>query len=210
MNQLVYIDESGDAGFKIPKGSTPVFVIVLVIFDDPIDAEETALIIKKYRRKLRKSDLFEFKFNKSSRELRIGFFEEIKNCKFRIRTIVFNKNVLYSEALRSSKDKFYSYAVKEVLKNNNKTISNAKIYIDGLGERTFKKSLNVYLRQNLNTKNQNILSHIKFVDSKKNVLIQLADMVAGAIRRSHDHSNEDYSVYKQKIKKKIEDEWVFK
>lgn len=31
---LVFLDDSGDPGFKVGKGSTPCFVIALVIFDD--------------------------------------------------------------------------------------------------------------------------------------------------------------------------------
>lgn len=43
---IVFIDESGDAGFKIGKGSSTFFVISLIIFDDELEAEETALRIK--------------------------------------------------------------------------------------------------------------------------------------------------------------------
>ena len=49
---LVLIDDSGDPGFKIGRGSSQFFVIACVIFDDELDAEETALIIKRYRRSL--------------------------------------------------------------------------------------------------------------------------------------------------------------
>ena len=207
---LVFIDESGDAGFKLGKGSSDVFVVALVIFDDNLDAEETALKIKRFRREINKSDKFEFKFNKTRRANRIKFLETIKDCKFRVRAIVFKKNKLVSENLIKSKDKFYNYAVKLVLKHNNNSIKNAQIRIDGLGERSFKKSLQVYLRKELNTKDKKILENLKFVDSKKNVLIQLADMISGAIRRSYDNSKTDTVEYKKIISKRIEDEWEFK
>ena len=50
--QLVFIDDSGDPGFKLNRGSSKHFVIACVIFDDPLDAEETALQMKKFRRDL--------------------------------------------------------------------------------------------------------------------------------------------------------------
>jgi hypothetical protein len=31
---LVFIDESGDPGFKLKKGSSPIFVVTLVAFRD--------------------------------------------------------------------------------------------------------------------------------------------------------------------------------
>ncbi len=49
---IVFIDDSGDPGFKVAKGSTSHFVICLVIFDDELIAEETAVRIKKLRRVL--------------------------------------------------------------------------------------------------------------------------------------------------------------
>lgn len=42
---LVYIDESGDAGFKVDQGSSPVFVAGMVIFDDADDAALTRRLI---------------------------------------------------------------------------------------------------------------------------------------------------------------------
>lgn len=59
---LVFIDDSGDPGFKLEKGSTSHFVIAMVIFDDTLEAEKTALAIKELRRELQFSDNSEFKF----------------------------------------------------------------------------------------------------------------------------------------------------
>lgn len=50
----------------------------------------------------------------------------------------------------------------------------------------------------------------KLIDSKTDELIQLADMIAGSIRRSYDTSKADSQEYKKIIKKHIEDEWGFK
>lgn len=57
---LVFLDDSGDPGFKVKKGSSPCFVIALVMFDDPLQMEECAVEIKKLRRKLRLNHQFEF------------------------------------------------------------------------------------------------------------------------------------------------------
>jgi hypothetical protein len=117
---------------------------------------------------------------------------------------------MYSNHLRTSKDSFYNYAVKMVLKNNNETIKNAKIRIDGLGERKFRKSLTVYLRKELNNDEKIVLKNLRFRDSNKDVLIQLADMIAGSIKRSYDEGKNDKDDYKKIINQKIEDIWEFK
>jgi hypothetical protein len=203
------MDESGDAGFKLSRGSTSVFVIVLIIFDEELDAEDAAVKIKKYRKELNKSDRYEFKFSKSNREHRLNFLKAVKYCNFRIRAIVFQKEKIYSNHLRTTKESFYNYAVKTVLKHSNDSIKNAKIRIDGLGERRFRKSLQVYLRQELNSKEKSVLKNLRFRDSNKDVLIQLADMIAGSIKRKYGNTK-DKNDYLNEIKNKVEDIWEFK
>src|SRR5690606_2992489 len=69
---LVYIDESGDAGFKVDRGSSPVFVAAMVIFDDADDAALTRRLIEgSAARQLHKG---EFKFSKTKDEVRDRFF----------------------------------------------------------------------------------------------------------------------------------------
>ena len=48
------------------------------------------------------------------------------------------------------------------------------------------------------------------VDSKSNVLVQLADMVAGSINRAQNKKKKDRDIYRNIIKKRIEDEWTFR
>jgi hypothetical protein len=206
---IIFIDESGDAGFRTDKGSSKTFVIGLIIFDDELEAEETALKIKKIRREIGKSDHFEFKFNKCNKVIRTQFFEKIKNSKFRVRAIVIQKEKIHSPILRGSKEKFYNYVIKTVLQNNNETIENAKIRLDGLGEKLFKNSLNTYLRKNLNDGNRKVVQNLRFRDSKSDVLIQLADMIVGAINRSYDSAKTDHQYYIKIIKRRIEDIWEF-
>jgi hypothetical protein len=206
---IVFIDESGDPGFKILKGSTAYFVVVLVVFDDEIDAEETALHIKKLKRKLHLRDNFEFKFNKCNKDLRLAFLEEIRLCNFKIRSIVIRKENIYSKHLRTTKESFYNFSLRMVLEHNNQTIKNAKIRLDGSGDKLFRQKLTTYLRKCLNSKTRQVMKNIRFRDSKKDVLIQLADMIAGSIRRYYEHSTEDWNKYRKIVKAREDDIWEF-
>ena len=135
---------------------------------------------------------------------------EVKNCKFRIRSIILSKNVIYSKYLRNSKDSFYNFALKQVLEHNNKSILKAKIRLDGSGEKVFRKKLTLYLRKSLNSSTKKVMQNLRFRDSKNDVLIQLADMIAGSIRRYCEKNTEDWNVYREIIKKREEDAWEFK
>jgi hypothetical protein len=207
---IVFIDESGDAGFKISKGSSPNFVIAMAIFKDELVAEETALSIKKLRKKLGYHEHFEFKFNKCNKSHRELFFNTVKPYDFSIRAIVFNKAKLYSSHLRETKNDFYSFALRMVLEHNDDMIKNAKIRLNGSGEKSFRQQLTTYLRKSLNTKNSRIMQNLRFRDSSQDVLIQLADMIAGSIRRYYDKSTLDWNVYRKLLKTKEDDIWLFK
>lgn len=207
---IIFIDESGDSGFKVQKGSSESFVISLVIFDDEQEAEKTAAKVKEFKRKIGKPLRFEIKFNKLKKDLKVDFLETIKDSKFRVRSIIVNKDKVYSTSLRTDTKVYYNFFLRQVLEHNNNTIKDAKLRIDGFGERKLKKAIGVYLRQSLNGEVKNkVMNNIKFVDSKSDVLIQMADMVSGSIHRSFQIDKGDSNLYKEIIKHRIENEWIF-
>ncbi len=206
---LVFIDDSGDAGFKIDKGSSRFFIISLVIFDDELEAEKTAVAIKELRRELGFPEDVEFKFFKSKHSTRECFLKTITKFKFRIRCLVVDKVKIRSEELRNNKNSFYSYIIKMVLKHSDASIIDAKLKIDGSGDRVFRRNFMTYLRRELNTGERKIIEQCRLVDSKSNVLIQMADMIPGTIRRSYDEDKKDGAQLKKIIQKHIQDEWPF-
>ncbi|RTK93826.1 DUF3800 domain-containing protein [Candidatus Saccharibacteria bacterium] len=206
---LVFIDDSGDPGFKFDKGSSTHFVIACIVFDDNLDAEETALRIKRLRRSLGWRDDHEFKFNKASKDIRLTFLNEIKSCKFRVRAIIADKSIIRSVELRRNKNKFYNYMIKEVLSKSAGKIIDGRIRLDGHEDRSYKKAATTYFRQQANP-DGSIIKDMKFVNSKNDNLIQLADMVAGSIFRTTQKHKTDSDTYLKVIDKRIEDIWYFK
>jgi hypothetical protein len=208
---LVFLDDSGDPGFKVKKGSSPCFVIALAIFDDHLEAEACAVEIKKLRRELRLSDHFEFKFSKCCDRFRQAFLSRVAPFKFRVRAIVMRKDAIYSPELRESKESFYNYAIRMVLQHSFGKIKRARLKMDGHEDRAFRRELHSYLRKQLQTNKDGepILEDVRIVDSKSNVLIQLADMVAGTLRRHAQQDKEDAVLYRRIIEKRIEDVWNF-
>lgn len=207
---IIFLDDSGDPGFKIGKGSTSHFVIAMVIFDDELEAEKTAIAIKELKRKLGFSEYMEFRFFKNSKDVRIKFMETIKKFNFRVRCLIVDKAKIYSEELKNNKNSFYAYFIKEALKQSNNTILNAKIRMDGSGDRIFRKNFFTYLRRELNSDERKIMRNCRMVNSKGNVLVQMADMVAGSINRAENIDKKDSRVYRDIIKSHFEDEWRFR
>lgn len=203
----IFIDDSGDTGFKLDRGSTRFFVISLIIFEDDKDVERTAKKIKTLRDELGFPDMYEFKFQKCRRVVCEKFLSAINDCDFRVRSLVVDKTLIYGNELKNDKSSFYGFVIKTALEYNKEVIVNAKIRIDGSGDRVFKKKFHSYITRELD---KNIVKDCKFLDSKNNVLIQLADMIVGSIRRSYDSEKTDRIVYRNIIKKHIDDETLLR
>lgn len=206
---LVFIDDSGDPSFAFHKGSTRFFIICSVIFEDELVAQEVALEIRKLKRELNIPDTVEFKFTKSNRDVRIKFLQRVRKYNFKIRVLVVDKYKIHKDDLKRRKELFYSYFIKTLLKYNKGSIENARVRIDGSGDRIFKKAFLGYLRRELNSPEVRIIRKCKLVDSKSDVLIQMADMIAGSINRFYTGKKDDAKIYRELIVDRIEDEWKF-
>lgn len=202
---LVFIDESGDPGFKLSKGSSPIFVVALVAFSDADQSVRAASSIDELALQLGIKN--EFKFSNSRPEVRDAFFAKVMPFPFCVRAIVIKKDKIYSPHLRADKDAFYSFFVKNMLKFDGGLLRNAKIIIDGSGDQRFKKQLASYLRQGMA---ENSLRDVRFSNSKNDRLVQMADMCTGAIARSYRAERSDADRWLKQLKPKIQDIWSFK
>ena len=61
----VFIDESGDAGFKLEEGSSKEFVVSCIIFENAQDVQKINTLINKIREDLGLRRDYEFRFSKS-------------------------------------------------------------------------------------------------------------------------------------------------
>ena len=200
---LVLIDESGDAGFKLKKGSSTHFVVSMVVFSDMKAAEKCSTAIRELQRKLHAYP--EFKFSNSRAELKDEFFACVKAFDFLIYALVVSKSDIYSPALRTSSDKFYNYFVQQRVSRHQKLLIDAHIKIDESGDREFKKEMTTYLHRKMN---RTSVKSVKFPSSKNDHLIQLADMVVGAIARRYS-DKKDSDRWHKMLASKVGDLWEF-
>lgn len=193
---LVFIDESGDTGLKIKQGSSRYFVIALVSFEENEEAIACDQRIQLLKRELKLPGDFEFKFSKLRKDQRVKFFEAVLPYSFFYFGIVINKDQdkLYGNGFRI-KESFYKYACSLVFENAKPYLKEATIIIDGSGSRQFKQDFKTYLRKKVGT---SIIKKVKIQSSHTNNLIQLADMVAGAVHRNFTNKG-DKDIYRKMI-----------
>lgn len=179
---LVFIDESGDAGFKFDRGSSPYFTVVAIMFRDSLAASACERAIAELRREQRLSAGYEFHFTHCSDRLRLSFFKKVATEEFQYHAFVLNKKRLYG-SLFSDPETFYHWTVTTVCSNCGSALSDAKVVIDKCGDRRFARRLESTLKCNINHPDkERRVRKVIMQDSSENELIQLADMVCGAVR----------------------------
>jgi Protein of unknown function (DUF3800) len=201
----VFIDESGDAGFEVAKGSSPVFAVGMIVFHDVDEASRTQTLIGNAAKELQAGR--EFKFNKFSHQRRDDFFRLVGACDYRVRAIVVQKERIRSEKLRAEPQSFYSFFLKSMLRFDNDILRNAKIIIDGSGNALFRSKLKTYIAGNTSP---GAIKSIVMRESHKEPLLQLADMAIGAIARSYRPARDDQTRWLRQLRPKVDNIWDFR
>lgn len=193
----IFIDESGDPGFKIEEGSSRFFIVALIIFDDNREVDKARTAISNLKREWKKGEYFEFKFSKMSRKERQQFLRIAVQAKFKIRAVIFDKVRMNTLQLEHFKKNYYQYAIRSLLEHHDCTIQGSEIKIDTFGENYYRENLIKYFNEHLCSSPDETGKHLTFQDSKHDVLIQLADVVAGSLRKSFNKSTDDAQAYRK-------------
>ncbi len=183
---LAFVDESGDPGRKILNGSSLYFVVALVTFSDEGEALDCDHRIDLLRRELRLPPQYEFHFSSNSRKVRQLFLAAVTPYSFFYHVFALNKDPdkLYGPGF-DFKESLYKFAAGLTFENAKPYLLDAKVIIDGSGERGFREELSRYLRRRvLDTHGRQLIRSVKLQESHRNNLLQLADYVASISNRA--------------------------
>jgi hypothetical protein len=131
---LVFVDEAGDTGLKIEKGSSRYFIVTLLMFEDHEEAAAADTRISLLRRELGLPMEYEFHFNETPERIKGAFFDAIVPYNFFYFAIVINKAKLYGPGFKV-RESFYKYATSLVFENAKQYLSDAIVVFDGSGSR---------------------------------------------------------------------------
>ena len=133
---------------------------------------------------------------------RKDFFEVVSDFDFKIKAYVVDKMSIDKDIFKDN-EKFYEFFLVKAFEAFAKDFDQAKVHFDGKSSRVYKKKIKTNINNVLKKKGVKI-DDIKFLDSKSDQLIQLADMCAGLIKKNLDLSNIALCAMYNKLKKKIE------
>jgi hypothetical protein len=199
---LVFVDESGDLGFKLGRGSTRFFTLALVVFEDDRAALECQTAIEGLKAALNLPPRFEFHFHDDTHERRLALLSVIASRDFYCYSFTLDKASpkLTGQGFRH-RAPGYKWVCKTVLDNAAADLKNATVVIDGSGERRFRQEMSTYLRRELNAKQKELVRKVKIGRSSSDALLQLADYVAGVTNRLYE-GKEGAEVYEQYLRRK--------
>jgi U3 small nucleolar ribonucleoprotein component len=196
---LVLIDESGDCGLKFGKGSSDYFTCVAVVFSDEFSMSACDRTIDGLKMEIKKLSSFEFHFASTSDKIRRLFLERVSHDSFRYAGFVVDKRRLYGNRFRNPKE-FYEASVGYVCEHVKPLLHNAKIIIDKNGDRAFRQQLEKRLKAQMTDKDGTCrIRKVAMETSHSNNLLQLADMICGAVMRSYNSSD---SSFRELVKKR--------
>lgn len=200
--QLVFIDDSGDPGFKAVSSDN--FVMAAALFIHPEVAESIMHEIDEYREALGWKYNHEFKFTKNPKNIVIEMLRRISIYDFRVYAVYIEKSdfreITPAMTPFFDREKLYNWTIKELLREI--PLETAKITIDGRSSKQNMKNTKTYLRREINSDNSKKLD-IKFDDSVTTDLLQLADLIAGSINRSLQPDKTDSKDYIRVFEDKI-------
>lgn len=181
------------------RGATPYFVVTAVMFEDHAEALACDKSIAAYRKSLGWHECAEFHFYKMKRELRLEFLARVAAYEFFYFAIVLNKAKLTGPGFRFA-GPFNKYAANLVFQNAKPYLTDAIVIFDGKGERRFRLQLQTYLKKRMNEDGRSLIKKVKTEDSHRNNLLQLADVVFGAVARCFNTSKPDTREYRSVIR----------
>ena len=192
---LILLDESGDIGRRLGKGSSDYFVISLVIFSDRKEAERCDRAIDELRKELGLPRKHEFHFSNNKDSLRVAFLKRVRPYNFQVVTATADKaNLVNLEGL-------YEYACSQILGSISDRLDKVTLIVDRRGSATLQSRLKKYIRATPSLKGQ--FKKIKSQDSRKNNLLQLADYCAGITNRKQIQKKDWEKYYKYISSKEI-------
>ena len=124
--------------------------------------------------------------------MRRAFLEAVAPFEFFYLAFVIAKDELYGPTFQA-RNSLYKWVCGMVFENAKPYLDAAIVTIDKSGDRGLRRELAAYLRQKINDKqsSKRYIKEIIMQDSHRHNLIQLADMISGAVARSFRDEKKD-------------------
>jgi len=184
---VIYLDESGTPDVKNLK--PPVLVIGAIVIDSRKELSGIEQRFKNAFAAIGRPQDHELKTSGLSVVKHARVLHELSLLQYQWAAACFDKRKLKSAGFNDPKT-FYKYALQFLIGDLLTIAWEADVVIDESSTPEFQSQIEDYLRDQNSGLPVSRLGKVKFTDSSKNRIVQLADLIAGAVRRSVDGERE--------------------
>lgn len=180
----LYVDSSGDLGLKVGRGSS---THVTVVFARLTDEVRFAAAIAALRRSLKLPDTYEYHYTKIRPPIRLAYFAKLRRLEFEAWGVCADKRKIPQEYGRCSSDELLCKLASEVARQIPETlIAGAALVIDDKAAKTkTTQAVRVAVSRVLEERRlERRLAGARGLPAHRHDGLQLADMLAGALRES--------------------------
>ena len=192
-------DEAGDVGMNFEKGASRYFVPAFISTQAPDDLRQ---ILADLRQKLDLRETHEFKFHKmASAEVRNEVFSALAHARFDAWALIVDKTRLPKIFETTESIEIYTHFITELLNIiPDEMQKDATLILDEFGS---TPDLRTELRRAMLKRHMpRLFKRVIVRSSHRESLIQVADLVAGAImRRDSQNDSEAFDMISRKIKR---------
>lgn len=189
----IAIDESGDTGRKLWRGSSKWFILAAAIVPDSIEGcGLTCQCVSKYRQEFNYGN--ELHFSKNTHDQHLHFLQFMHDKDFVFAAVAIDKRKLLVKKpyILRSKTALLQYSFDALFSELKPWLDDPIVLIDASGPDSFNRALSRHLLKLFGSRHKGDFHSIKrvaCVDSRDEPLVQLADYVAGAVRHHVDIDN---------------------
>lgn len=186
----IAIDESGDVGRKLWKGSSRWFVVAAAIVPDSYNGcGPICQAVSTYQQQHMEG--VELHYSKNSHEQHLEFLKYMHDKDYVFAAVAIDKRRLLTKKphVLRSKMTLLQYAFDNLFSQLQPWIDKPIVILDTNGSRHFNRALQRHLLQRFGSRHKgdvHTIQDVITVDSRSEPLVQLADYVAGAVRHHVD------------------------
>ena len=198
----IFIDESGDLGFK--TSSSHYFILVAILVSNPKKLDNLVKnTYRKYKRRIYKSN--ELKATKTPNDINMDIIVKLNKIDNKVFAIVFEKSNIYKLDFQNDINILYDILASKLAnlrEINDKTV----IIVDKNKNQIQIKNFNEVFKKNLNNLKNHPISfiHANSINYKG---LQIADLLSWSIYQKYENKNDAFEklIENKSVKKVYED-----
>lgn len=202
--QFAFVDEYGNYGFDFRKNDVSTHFIIVAILVKGSNKEILEEKVEYIRQKYFQAGEMKSSKIRNNHKRRSLILNELKGLSFNIFAYVIDKRKINENAGIRFKKSFFKFLNRQLYDDLFKTFDQLELVADEYGNKEFMEEFKAYVKRKSIPDLFNF-SSFGFNNSKSNILIQLADLLAGTIAKGYDKNQltDEYHTFYKILEKHI-------